>query len=135
MNVNTPPYKGEIADKKGMATDAWTRMFNSWFLVLQAVRNYGVTSPQTPLTGFTIQMADNADTLILTPAGTLAAGTIALPANPFDGMQVKVASSQTITALTITSASAILNAPTTLSGGTGFSFTYVKAVDTWMRLY
>jgi len=97
-------------------------------------------SVQVPLTGFTITIADGVSTLILDPAGTLATGTITLPATPLDGQEVRVTSSQTITALTVSpnAGQSVANAPTTLAvsltGPQGYEFIYHAANTTWYRL-
>lgn len=61
----------------------------------------GVVDVQIPLTGFTIAVADGVSTLIINPAGTLATGTITLPAAPYEGQYLEIASTQTQTALTV----------------------------------
>lgn len=89
----------------------------------------------TPLTGFTITVADTANQLILTPAGTLAAGTINLPANPYDGMEVAIASTQTVTALTLSGNGKTLNAAVTTIGATSpVRYKYNAAATTWYRI-
>lgn len=61
-------------------------------------------SQQTPLTAFAI-VADNFQTLLfLTPAGTLATGTLTLPPNPGDGQNFCLQDNQTQTAITISPA-------------------------------
>jgi hypothetical protein len=75
-----------------------------------------LTNVQTPTTGFSINMIQNTRILLLTPAGTLASGTITLPAGSTDKV-VKIASSQTITALT-------------LNAGSGQSFASGAAITT-----
>ena len=44
---------------------------------------------QAPATGFSYTFAAGTQTLILNPAGTLAAGTITMPAAPADGMTIR----------------------------------------------
>lgn len=94
-------------------------------------------SVQVPITGFTITIGNNTSTLILNPAGTLATGTITMPATPIDGQEVQITSSQTITALTVSpnAAQTISNAPTTLTAGIGYKFIYHVAGTNWFRLY
>lgn len=93
-------------------------------------------SLQVPSTGFTITMAKTSKTLILNPAGTLLTGTINLPASPIDGQEVRVTTSQAITTLTVSgNGHSIVNAPTTLALGTGFSYIYNTSGTTWYRLY
>lgn len=92
---------------------------------------------QVPTTGFSITISAGKRSLTLDPAGTLATGTITMPAAPVDGQKVAVSTTQTITALT-TSANAgqsIKNAPTTLAAGAGFQYQYRASNTTWYRLY
>jgi hypothetical protein len=108
---------------------------NKNFIHLFAIADQS-KSVQVPITGFSITIANNTSTLILDPAGTLAAGTVALPATPIDGQEVTVTSSQIITALTVTSSQTIKNAPTTIgTAGIGFKYIYHLANTTWYRLY
>lgn len=58
-------------------------------------------SQQTPLTGFSITVPNGVSNLLLTPAGTLATGTITLPSAPVDGQMVCIFDTQTQTAVTI----------------------------------
>lgn len=103
---------------------------------------YGVQasaySRQTPTTGFAITAGNGISFLILDPAGTLATGTITMPAAPLDGHEVTVSSSQIITALTVQA-----NAGQTLDGGISAAtfaansfaqWKYVLAVTTWYRV-
>ncbi len=93
-------------------------------------------SYQVPTTGFTITIANNITSLNIDPAGTLATGTINLPATPVDGQIIEVATTQTVTALTIAAAGKTLNnAPTTLVAGSGFSYRYRLSSTTWYRRY
>jgi len=93
-------------------------------------------SRQTPATGFSITIAANIKSLVLKPTGTLATGTITMPAAPIDGQEIRVSSSQIITALTVSAnaGQTILNAPTTLAAGAGFEYVYDLATTEWMRL-
>ncbi len=94
-------------------------------------------SVQAPTTGFSITIGNNVQTLILNPAGTLATGTITLPASPIDGHLVRICSSQIITALTVSpnTGQTITAAPTTLGLGGGFAYIYDLAGTNWYRLY
>lgn len=94
-------------------------------------------SIQSPTTGFSITIANGTMTLMLTPAGTLAAGTITMPSAPADRQVVRLSSSQSITALTIApnAGQSILNAPSSISPGVGLSWVYNLATTTWVRLY
>lgn len=105
------------------------------------VNNGGVVdrsaSVQSPTTGFSITIANGTQTLLLMPAGTLAAGTVTMPSAPADKQVVRFSSSQAITALTVApnAGQSILNAPTTITPGQGFSFIYNLATTTWLKLY
>lgn len=91
----------------------------------------------TPTTGFSITPSDITTKLILTPAGTLATGTINMPVNPVDTQVLAVASTETVTTLTVapSGGQALHNAPTTLPAGTGFAMIYRGSNDDWYRLY
>lgn len=104
------------------------------FMNWQSDRAYSL---QTPGTGFSITISNGVSSLILDPAGTLATGTIVLPAAPTDGQLVNVSSSQIITALTVSpnSGQSIKNAPTTLTAGGGFKYLYMVSNATWYRQY
>jgi hypothetical protein len=93
-------------------------------------------SVQTPVTAFSITIANGINSLILNPAGTLATGTIIMPAAPVDGQIENVSTTQTITALTVSAnaGQTILNTPTTLAEGTSFSYQYNLSTTTWFRI-
>lgn len=93
-------------------------------------------SLQVPTTGFTITIGDNISGLLLNPAGTLATGTVTMPATPIDGQIVRIATSQTITALTISanSGQTIATATTTLALGRGVQFIYQLSGTKWYQL-
>lgn len=84
-----------------------------------------------PATGFSIA-AGSVGTLILNPAGTLAAGTVTFPASPSDGQTFRISTSQTITALTLAGAT-ISNAVTTLAAGAVTGYKWVAAASSWFR--
>lgn len=93
-------------------------------------------SRQVPVTGFTITIADNIGCLILDPAGVLATGTITMPANPIDGSEVSITTSQNINALTVNA-----NAGQTIVGAQGFinpvsplRYIYQLSGTKWYRL-
>jgi hypothetical protein len=93
-------------------------------------------STQSPTTGFSLTIPASTAVLVLNPSGTLASGTITMPASPVDAQQVCVTSSQTITALTVNAnaGQSIIAAPTSMSAG-GFCYFYVIGSTTWFRLY
>ena len=90
-----------------------------------------------PLTGFTITMTVSQSAVSLNPAGTLATGTIVLPPTTFDGKVVSIFTTQTITALTISTSNGATFAPavvTTLAAGTSVSYVYSLAGSVWHRI-
>ena len=75
--------------------------------------------------------------LVLTPTGTLAAGTITLPpvATAADKQEVLVNSTQAVTALTIAGNGAtVTGAPTTLAANSFFKLRFEGVTDTWYRV-
>lgn len=110
---------------------------NGNFISLQAVADQS-KSVQVPTTGFSITIANNISTLILNPAGTLSSGTVTMPATPIDGQIIRIASSQIITALTISPNSGQTMADafsTTLGAGSGKGYIYHLAGTVWFTLY
>lgn len=89
----------------------------------------------TPLTGFAYTVPSNVTAVILTPAGTIATGAITLPAAPYDNYPVRVASSQTVTTLTVNANAnqTIVGAPTTIGATAPFECFYNAANATWYR--
>lgn len=91
-----------------------------------------------PLTGFesTLEGSNNLH-LIITPAGTLATGTINLPSSveAVDKQTVLVTTSQEITSLTVGGNGATaVGAPTTLALGGYFTMKYDASTTTWYRV-
>ncbi len=95
----------------------------------------GVTF-NTPTTGFSITISDTVAELHLTPAGTLASGTITLPAAPYNGQTVTVSTTQTVTALTVSpnSGQSVSGAPTTITAATPFTMRYRTSTTQWRRV-
>lgn len=87
---------------------------------------------QTPTTGFTYTFAAGTQVLVMNPAGTLATGTITMPASPADGMTITFSSSQQITALTMAgNGASINNAVTFLPAKTAVAYVYRATGTTW----
>lgn len=94
-----------------------------------------VTPPQyaTPTTGTTVTSNGNSQ-LVVNPAGTLLALTIAFPSSPIDGQQFNIASTQILTGLTLTSGATILGTLTTLAAANGFAgWVYSSTASSWIR--
>ena len=87
---------------------------------------------QVLTTGFTYTFAAGTQVLVINPAGTLATGTITMPASPSDGMTITFSSSQQITALTMAGNGATLvGAVTFLPAKTGVTYVYRLTNTTW----
>lgn len=90
-------------------------------------------------TGFTVAITDSSSSvwLVLTPATTLAAGTITLPAvgNAVESQEILVSSSNTVTALTInTNGANSVGAPTTIVAGGFFRLRFEPVLKCWYRV-
>lgn len=88
---------------------------------------------QVLTTGFSYTFAAGTQMLIANPAGTLATGTVTMPASPADGMVITFSSSQQITALTLqgNTGQSISSAVTFLPAQTAVSYVYRLANTTW----
>lgn len=90
-------------------------------------------------TGFTATLTNNGASkfVVLTPTGAFAAGTIALPAasEALDKQEVLVATTQAVTALTLTSTGAtFVGQPTTLAAGAFFRLRFDDVLNIWFRV-
>jgi len=88
---------------------------------------------QVLTTGFSYTFAAGTTALIANPAGTLATGTVTMPAAPGDGMVVTIESTQQITALTVAAntGQSLVGAPTQLVPNQPLSFIYRLTNTTW----
>ena len=111
----------------GSGTGEWSRIVNT---------SANAYTYLVPTTGTSITIGTGITALVLNPAGTLASLTITMPLTPLDGSVLTLASTKTITTLSLSAASGqtLLNAPATLTGNTSVSFMYVLGITTWVRL-
>ena len=88
---------------------------------------------QVLTTAFTYTFAAGTTVLVMNPAGTLATGTITMPAAPADGMTISFSSTQTITALTVNAntGQSIVGAPTVLPANQAGGYVYRLSNTTW----
>ena len=120
--------KGKVVSNKAAGT---------WDTV--SVTHIGGSDPSVaynvPLTAFALTIAAGILTLILDPAGTLAAGAVTMPAAPYDNQPVTIMSSQIVTALVINAnaGQTINGAPTAFAANTAFRFRYKLSNTTWYR--
>ena len=90
----------------------------------------------TPTTGFSNTIANTTTNYIVEPAGTLATGTITMPASPVNGQRVTIASKTAITALTHSPNSGqTLNGALTTIAANGFGTWIYRTTNTsWYRV-
>lgn len=98
-----------------------------------------VTQYSAPVTGFSLSVAEPSSNtwLILTPAGTLATGTIVMPLADtcVDKQELLVTSTQTITTLTLSGNNgSLVGAPTTITAGTSFRLKFDVVMKTWYKV-
>lgn len=126
-----PLYKQSQGDARKVAMSTVLTYINDNATISgQQVAQYAAPSA----TAFTVTVNAGDVWLILTPTGTLAAGTIALPDGPADGDEVTVNCTQVVTALTVSSAKTVTGAPTTLSANDFFSMRYDAVGGVWYRI-
>lgn len=108
-----------------------------YHLTANEVRNARNTLERVvPTTGFTNTIANTTSYYILEPAGTLATGTLTMPASPVNEQVVTVTSTQTITALTHSpnTGQTLKGALTTIAVDGNASWIYRTANTTWYRV-
>lgn len=91
---------------------------------------------QAPLTGFTLALTVAQSAVSLNPAGTLAAGTVVMPATGFDGKTMTLFSTQAISSLTLSttnSATFVPAAVTSLSANSPVGYVYDLSNNQWHR--
>lgn len=91
---------------------------------------------QVLTTGFSYTFASGTQMLVINPAGTLATGTITMPAAPADGMAITITTTQQITALAIAgnSGQTIGGAQmSSMAANSAVTFVYRLTNTTWYR--
>jgi len=87
---------------------------------------------QVLTTGFSYTFAAGTQVLVINPAGTLATGTITMPASPSDGMTITVESTQQVTALTMSgNGGTVVGAAVQLIPNQPLSWVYRSTGTTW----
>lgn len=89
-----------------------------------------------PVTTDVVTPPAGTEVALISPAGTIAAMTLNMPASPVDGQPFECAFDQVITALTMAApASATLKGALTAATAKGFAkWRYSKAATTWYRV-
>ena len=131
-----PVYSPQNGDSRRLPVSALLSYFEQQYPSPTLTTNIYV-----PTTGFSIAVptpTTEQQWMLLTPAGTLAAGTIVLPLNTAtpDGFEVLVTTTQIITTFTLSlnGAAAANGAPTTLAANGFFRMRYVQANNAWYRI-
>jgi len=114
----------------------WLRIIGNGQVVFFGAQADQSKVDNTPTTGFSLTLGNSTTTLLLKPAGTLATGTVVLPAAPVDGQIARVLSSQTVSALTVSPSAgqSVSGAPSTVGPAAPFSMIYDLASTTWYRM-
>ena len=87
---------------------------------------------QVLTTAFSYTFAAGTQVLVINPAGTLATGTITMPAAPSDGMTITVESTQQVTALTMSgNGGTVVGAAVQLIPNQPLSWVYRTSNTTW----
>lgn len=88
---------------------------------------------QVLTTGFSYTFAAGTQILVINPAGTLATGTITMPASPADGMTITFSSTKQITALTLSgnTGQTVVSAVTVLPANQATTYVYRLSNTTW----
>ena len=108
-----------------------------YHLTANEVRNARNTLERVvPTTGFTNTIANTTSYYVIEPAGTLATGTLTMPASPVNEQVVTIASTQIITALTHSpnTGQTLKGALTTIAVDGNASWIYRTANTTWYRV-
>ena len=91
--------------------------------LFQAANGHEVIAP---LTGASVTILDQTTNYVINPAGIIAALTVTMPANPYDGQIINISATQTVTTLTHNA-----NTGQTLNG----ALTTIGAAVTTFRAY
>ena len=113
----------------------WERKLQAAFNNLGAV--WGNDLVSGPVAGFAHQIPISTGTCLLVPAGTIANGTVTLPASALEGFEQQIASSQQITALAVAanSGQTIVGATSfLLAAGSSVVYRFVAATSTWYKI-
>lgn len=130
-----PVWSGSNGDTRRVSLSVLTA-----YLQAQLTADTGmILQSSTPLTGFSVliapPVAGDSVWLRMTPAGTLATGTVTLPASPVDQQRVLVTSTQIVTALTVAgNGYTTSGAPTTIAAGGFFEMRFDGVNSVWYRV-
>lgn len=132
--LSTPPIGQTLTDGGGNMTRSWQSWLAQMYQWIKPQPFSDTTYDQlVPTTGFSYTFSNTTGTLLLKPAGTLAAGTLHFPPQPVDGQVVRVSSTQIITALTLSvpAGYTLLSGVSTLAAGGKFAYIFRAGDESW----
>lgn len=106
--------------------------------VPQVLAAAGAYSVVVPVTTNNVVVPTNISTLIISPAGTIAALTLTMPVGEADGSIVTVLFTATVTTLTVAangSATFSSTPPTTALNGASLTYMYNATLNEWFKLH
>lgn len=130
-----PVYSSNNGDTRKLSLSALLAYFKTTF----TNPNF-VTTINVPIDGFNVAYSDSSDYqwLLLRPAGTLASGTIVLPASSslVDGQELIITTTQEITSVSysLNGATAINGDPSGFSAGQHVNYKYNLQTNEWYRV-
>tara|TARA_R110000772_G_scaffold223417_1_gene333925 strand:+ start:666 stop:1826 length:1161 start_codon:yes stop_codon:yes gene_type:complete len=127
------------ATSNGDARKASITTLVEYFQTTFADPNYTVIINAPTNSGFNIALAASSQSiwLIMNPTGTFAAGSVTLPpvADCYDGQEIIMISTQTISALTINgNGGTLVGVPLSLGAGSSFTIRFNELQSTWYTI-
>jgi hypothetical protein len=127
------------ATSNGDARKASITTLVEYFQTTFADPNYTVVINAPTNSGFNIALAASSQSiwLIMNPNGTFAAGSVTLPpvADCYDGQEIIMISTQTISALTINgNGGTLVGVPASLGAGSSFTIRFNELQSTWYTI-
>ena len=127
------------ATSNGDARKASITTLVDYFQKTFADPNYTVVINAPTNSGFNIALAASSQSiwLIMNPTGTFAAGSVTLPpvADCYDGQEIIMISTQTISALTINgNGGTLVGVPASLGAGSSFTIRFNELQSTWYTI-
>lgn len=132
--IDPPPISDLVQGPDRQFSFSWKRWLNVVQTILQTVSNYGIYKSVVITNASSTTFPSNVGILQLSPAGPLAAATVVFPASPFDKQEITIATTNSIAALTLSSAITINNPAVSLSAGGSVTYYYSLIDNKWFSL-
>lgn len=134
--INPPPGSVVVDTTTGVHYRKISAVGDNSSYAVEAVQ---LVSTATPLTGATVTASDSQsdETVVITPAGTIAALTFVFPSNTNSriGQQITLQSSQIVTTLTLTKGGQTITDPAGTALAANVPQRWIKtAASTWVRI-